>query len=581
MTDKRTKLKVLVGPILPALHPDHDHPQTAGGSGNPRQQPDGHSSTAPADFVVIRRGPNGRFTSAHHADAEAIRSKKKKKLMTRDGTTRDETWVLTEPAPGGPEDPTLIPSFKGHAAFRLWTQPELARGSIGYYSHDRGLDFLTRYEFASSGSLELVQGTGLFHLRECVTRNLNRPLLTAFVERWQPDTNTFHMPFGEMTILLHDVFHILRIPVDGELLSRGCDSFPGFLGLTMDDLVRLVDIDRGKSVTTHVHQHRNKDSEVKHYLLCLLGSILFMDKTRDRGVLDTINLFVRDHERVKRYAWGVGTLAYLYRQLGVASRAMSYAVGGCLTLLQAWIYEYFPSLRPTGYEPPTLKDGEALAFRWKGARLEGGHRPDAKQLQYYRLMLDELTAEDVTWLPYGQNPGQVVPLSLYHGVIRFGDVGEMYDPGRCLRQFGYRQVVPIHPIKPAYAFRPASGMGYDVRFDSVLDNFWSYRHRHTLQLDTISAPAQPLWEADEDYSDWYFKHSHPFIVKPHGMEDPRGNAIAYKLSIQIIENLRPMLTADDDTLPPQFLEMIRRARGLLVEYDRRKARGPPTHSSLV
>ncbi|CAI0459184.1 unnamed protein product [Linum tenue] len=27
------------------------------------------------------------------------------------------------------------------------------------------------------------------------------------------------MPFGEMSILLHDVHHILRIPIDGELIG--------------------------------------------------------------------------------------------------------------------------------------------------------------------------------------------------------------------------------------------------------------------------------------------------------------------------------------------------------------------------
>ncbi|CAI0550262.1 unnamed protein product [Linum tenue] len=50
-------------------------------------------------------------------------------------------------------------------------------------------------------------------------QHLDIALLSAFVERWQPDTNTFHMPFGEFSILLHDVHHILRIPVDGELMG--------------------------------------------------------------------------------------------------------------------------------------------------------------------------------------------------------------------------------------------------------------------------------------------------------------------------------------------------------------------------
>ncbi|CAN0899135.1 hypothetical protein LINGRAHAP2_LOCUS20093 [Linum grandiflorum] len=34
-------------------------------------------------------------------------------------------------------------------------------------------------------------------------------MLQAFIQRSQPDTNTFHMPFGEMTLTLHDVWNIL------------------------------------------------------------------------------------------------------------------------------------------------------------------------------------------------------------------------------------------------------------------------------------------------------------------------------------------------------------------------------------
>ena len=41
-------------------------------------------------------------------------------------------------------------------------------------------------------------------------------MVSTFVERWQPETNTFHMLFGEMTITLDDVSTILGIPVTGK-----------------------------------------------------------------------------------------------------------------------------------------------------------------------------------------------------------------------------------------------------------------------------------------------------------------------------------------------------------------------------
>ncbi|CAI9088094.1 OLC1v1022331C1 [Oldenlandia corymbosa var. corymbosa] len=41
----------------------------------------------------------------------------------------------------------------------------------------------------------------------------------AFMEQWQPDTNSFHMLFEKITILLHDVQCILSIPVEGEMMT--------------------------------------------------------------------------------------------------------------------------------------------------------------------------------------------------------------------------------------------------------------------------------------------------------------------------------------------------------------------------
>lgn len=67
--------------------------------------------------------------------------------------------------------------------------------------------------------LSTVESTGLSHLDGCMFRHLDMPLISAFVERWQPDTNTFHMSFGEIKIILHDVFYILWIHVDGVLVS--------------------------------------------------------------------------------------------------------------------------------------------------------------------------------------------------------------------------------------------------------------------------------------------------------------------------------------------------------------------------
>lgn len=49
----------------------------------------------------------------------------------------------------------------------------------------------------------------------------NMGLLTALAERWYLETCTFHLPMGEMTVTLEDVYRILRIPIVEELVPYG------------------------------------------------------------------------------------------------------------------------------------------------------------------------------------------------------------------------------------------------------------------------------------------------------------------------------------------------------------------------
>lgn len=40
----------------------------------------------------------------------------------------------------------------------------------------------------------------------------------ALAKRWHSDHNTFHLAMEEMTVTAKDVFHILRIPMMGEIV---------------------------------------------------------------------------------------------------------------------------------------------------------------------------------------------------------------------------------------------------------------------------------------------------------------------------------------------------------------------------
>ena len=117
-----------------------------------------------------------------------------------------------------------------------------------------------RFGELSQGAKERVQRSGLSHLPKLMHQHLDIPLICAFVERWQPDTNSFHLPFGEMTIMLHDVQHILGVSVDGNLPTSLADvdlkeQLKGFFGFaTSKELSSTGTMKDGKLMIDKVMQ---------------------------------------------------------------------------------------------------------------------------------------------------------------------------------------------------------------------------------------------------------------------------------------------------------------------------------------
>ena len=155
-----------------------------------------------------------------------------------------------------------------------------------------------------------VHGSRLAHLPRCMLTHPDASLMTAFIERWQPETNSFHMPWGEMTITLHDVYYILQLPISGLMVKHEVDVLmiiqliATYLATFVDEVKAEI---RGGGLKSSALQDRTlaphvlDDSKAIFYLLHLLGSTVFLDKMQDR-VNASIFPLLQELSTVRKYA---------------------------------------------------------------------------------------------------------------------------------------------------------------------------------------------------------------------------------------------------------------------------------------
>ncbi|KAD6119485.1 hypothetical protein E3N88_10756 [Mikania micrantha] len=67
--------------------------------------------------------------------------------------------------------------------------------------------------------MEFITLAGFGGIIQCGNRRLDRALISALVERWRPETHTFHLPIGETTITLQDVNVLWGLPIEGNVVS--------------------------------------------------------------------------------------------------------------------------------------------------------------------------------------------------------------------------------------------------------------------------------------------------------------------------------------------------------------------------
>ncbi|KAH1220879.1 Protein MAIN-LIKE 1 [Glycine max] len=289
----------------------------------------------------------------------------------------------------------------------------LDRGELKLVAHERKLRDLP--PFPHKEIMRLVEDLGLLPLTECSYETPDKGLFSAFVERWHHETNTFHFPIGEMTIIFDDVSSLLHILIIGDFYSYSHTSKEVVIALLME----LLGV--------------NKEDAFLETKQCI-GGHAFMQigvgtSSRTR-LLVTCSIFAKSWTQANcgGYAWGAAALTYLCEQLGDAGFINTKQLNGYATLMQREVNGKYA-------------EGLPRVSRWTvGKKL--------LSLADYRSTLDKLTTNRVHWIPYKENH-DVCPfemLSLFFAYIRQGSDMHLHFPKRVLWKFGYTQTIPRHPF---------------------------------------------------------------------------------------------------------------------------------------
>uniref|UniRef100_A0ACD5WWJ2 Uncharacterized protein n=1 Tax=Avena sativa TaxID=4498 RepID=A0ACD5WWJ2_AVESA len=333
-------------------------------------------------------------------------------------------------------------------------------------------------------------------------------LLTCLVDRWRPETHTFHFRWVEMAPTLHDVSYLLGLPLAGvpigpvdapknwaqEMGQRFygiCEGAPEFTyenhGPKFDWLqnYQLQRFGYPDVLMTAPQITRSLEA----YLLWLLGKVMFTENH-----VSTISARYIRYAReiteatcqndITQWSWGSAVLAATYRGMctGCTLTKEKSALLGCPLLLQLWSWERFPigrpevaknqavivqGERPVVYESDMLFDHERIdmptfGIHWTRRKCRFAGEQVTRCYPAFSEQFDTLKEESVIWEPYttaeafARYPGGLSIMCrrdedywLTKSKIIFDCQVEEMSQQRVMRQFGLRQMVdPPSPEAP-------------------------------------------------------------------------------------------------------------------------------------
>ena len=267
-----------------------------------------------------------------------------------------------------------------------------------------------------------LKNLGLYQVALIEHCNIDRRIITVLVERWRPETDSFHMSIGELTVTLQDVSCLWGLPISGSVVTGSSDEglielVENCLGNDMRDalLQQKGNTQSGFRISLHllrVHFPKLRegatDQEIarytRAYILDLFGSILFPDVSGDSVPIMYLR-FLQELSTPQKINWGAAVLACLYRNLTVACGVGKRIVSGPLLLLQHWSWTWFNVARPSfktvrmPFGGPDEESRPPYAIKWRYYKTYD-KAPARSSLTYYRYQFENMVDSHVNWQPY-------------------------------------------------------------------------------------------------------------------------------------------------------------------------------------
>ncbi|KAF1868311.1 hypothetical protein Lal_00008117 [Lupinus albus] len=273
-----------------------------------------------------------------------------------------------------------------------------------------------------------------------------------------------------------------KVPIEGRDM-RGSE-------LKLSWLVENFYIMPSNPIELQLEQH------CRSHILCLIGGELLPDKSNNR-----IHLI-----------WGSACLANLYREMCRATKPNARTMGGCLILLQSWVWYRLPFIAPRVNYLPTYP----FVSWWGNTTLSflGVPRGD---LTGFRSRIDHMRVNDFKWLPY-ETYNNNLPRQVQHDKKVWSACTTLI----CFSIVEWHQTdreVPESPQNIDVLHRVDKRGNQDVNWASKHVQWiehWSHRKNQVLEGPRIQSPFHT-----QRYMNWYLTNSRPFISAQKQFQDPR------------------------------------------------------------